>query len=560
MNEHYKVIHLDDEGNIRKIFIFKNDTSRIPSSFEELVEDVSERVNDEDIKASIGDTNYKLLDKEKIGRKEQQIYLVKMNIYLDDTIEIIKRKLSIVFKKFISTKEMYLFGKNSLRISNDLIFDIASNNNKDEITRYKLITTLNNLGINKELSKETYTFSDIIDLDLTDNTNSLLPLGINYIEHKQTPINYNPFNTQTINDKISDSEKQLVSTQNNTTLAKYGSLVDNTIYLCSYADIITFGERNSLLIKTLTKLYFPFLFNLDIFSKKTFNDKKMELQKIINDEINDEFYKYIQSIQLLNEMYKSNKNAITYLKDKDGKAKKGIKYINCSVIQKRTTNIPLEVIFKIINTSELIPLIKYNPGRMQENIFRLYTNKEAVNGKKIPLLNQQTILKINNLFNTKKTILFLFKDKEYDFARGKIHEYVICELHSSGTIEIFINSIKLLTKDEISRIILEKINPILKTIENILLQHGYNFDLFKSFDDDNIKITRMEYNSNVLLIKPTLELTQNIGCLSSIVNIIDSNITPEAKLRFKRVSNFNKMNSVTAFITDKIPYKLSKKR
>ena len=65
--------------------------------------------------------------------------------------------------------------------------------------------------------------------------------------------------------------------------------------------------------------------------------------------------------------------------------KVGIKYINLNIHNLiLNNNIPLEVIFKIFNSSNVIPYIKYNPGKKLENIFRLYSDKYGINGIKIP--------------------------------------------------------------------------------------------------------------------------------------------------------------------------------
>ena len=49
-------------------------------------------------------------------------------------------------------------------------------------------------------------------------------------------------------------------------------------------------------------------------------------------------------------------------------------------------NLPLDVIFKLIHADKNIPLIKFNPGKKQENIYKLYSNKISINGRKIPYL------------------------------------------------------------------------------------------------------------------------------------------------------------------------------
>ena len=44
-------------------------------------------------------------------------------------------------------------------------------------------------------------------------------------------------------------------------------------------------------------------------------------------------------------------------------------------------NLPLDVIFKLIHANEIIPLIKFNPGKKQENIYKLYSSKMSINGR-----------------------------------------------------------------------------------------------------------------------------------------------------------------------------------
>ena len=57
-------------------------------------------------------------------------------------------------------------------------------------------------------------------------------------------------------------------------------------------------------------------------------------------------------------------------------------------------NLPLDIVFKLIHATEKVPMIKYNPTKKQENIFRLYTGQNvAANGKKIPVLDKSKIFK-----------------------------------------------------------------------------------------------------------------------------------------------------------------------
>ena len=50
----------------------------------------------------------------------------------------------------------------------------------------------------------------------------------------------------------------------------------------------------------------------------------------------------------------------------------------------------------------------------------------------------------------------------------------------------------------------------------------------------------------------SLQLEKIGSCISSVFNVIESNINKGIIMRFKRVSNYNDMNSQDAFIVDKI--------
>ena len=63
--------------------------------------------------------------------------------------------------------------------------------------------------------------------------------------------------------------------------------------------------------------------------------------------------------------------------------KEGIKKIKFIINPEYNFHLPLDLIFKILNSDEKTPLIKYNPGKKQENIYRFYTDKIATNEKKI---------------------------------------------------------------------------------------------------------------------------------------------------------------------------------
>ena len=64
----------------------------------------------------------------------------------------------------------------------------------------------------------------------------------------------------------------------------------------------------------------------------------------------------------------------------------GIKNLNLNIHSNINTQISLKSIFKLINSTLNLPMIKYNPGKKLENIYRLFCDK-IQNTKKNTLFN-----------------------------------------------------------------------------------------------------------------------------------------------------------------------------
>ena len=55
--------------------------------------------------------------------------------------------------------------------------------------------------------------------------------------------------------------------------------------------------------------------------------------------------------------------------------------------------VPVDILFKIIQTNKSLKLIKYNMGRKKDNLYRLYSEKKTEDGRGIP---QMSRIEINN--------------------------------------------------------------------------------------------------------------------------------------------------------------------
>ena len=157
-------------------------------------------------------------------------------------------------------------------------------------------------------------------------------------------------------------------------------------------------------------------------------------------------------------------------------------------------------------------------------------------------------MRLSKLIATKKKVGFYISITE----EGRKYD-LICEFEINGNINVRFHLEHPTSVDKIQKIIREAINePILNKISNYLEQSGYSYISFNSLQDENIEIKKMEYVA-ALVIKKNVHLKKLIKCLSSIFNVVEGDLTKKSErlfLQYKRVSNYNELDSIDSFINE----------
>ena len=76
--------------------------------------------------------------------------------------------------------------------------------------------------------------------------------------------------------------------------------------------------------------------------------------------------------------------------------------------------------------------------------------------------------------------------------------------------------------------------------------------LFNSFTDENIEFNDITFIS-LIEIKKNIHLKNYLACLSGVFTVIEGDLSgksDEIKLKYKRVSNYNEMDSIDSFINE----------
>ena len=530
MTEIYKLIHLDEDNVNNMIVFYGNIDIDLTKLF------VSDKQN------IVFEGLFSKEEIDTIVTQNIQVIFSTQIIYLDDTIETIKKKIIIALDNTISFDEIYLFGKQIQNLNNSKIYEFLTQNGKFELTQnifFQFLSNINNINLDSVPIKDIYSYNDVIDLNLIENPQIVnIPLGQRSILGDSIySFSSNPFKLIDFDKILKSNADNVITTTNKDLLLSNGFLFENTLYLCAATDVFKSVVSKNISENVTTKIYFPFLNNKNINDIKSLNDNKLELLDENKDLINIKFDKQINNISLFHKIYNSRKSELNYIEQ-------GINTIQFSMAQDSEYNVPLDIIFKLIHATKKIPLIKFNPSKKQEKIYRLYCDRVAKNGKKIPYLSKGLIFKLTKTIGQSKRVSCYI---EHTINNEKIP--IILEFDNLANIYVNIEFKDTKSIPDIEDIIKKTINPVISDVKEYLESSGYTMKFFDNLYDKNIDIINIKYFSYISVEK-NINLNNLLGCVSSIFNVLVGELKKGIVMRYKRVSNFNEMDSQEAFIVE----------
>jgi hypothetical protein len=481
--------------------------------------------------------------------EERNIEIIYVNelIHYDDSIGTIKLKIIEGMKSKICLEEIYLFYYKREKQNAYKIYKSLTQNNKINLSRQLLTNYLENIG-NKKFEikeKEIYSYDDILALDLNEKEYEIAEcLGQKFflIQNHYSFI-VNPFLSSKKDTFLEKAAANSLTTLNSHLLLDSEDIVNKNIYLCLAEDVLGKTSDEEMQLFQIN-IYYPFLLKKNIFSLEGLKKEKENLlkenKKVLTDVIKDGF----KNVDLFYKIYENRKEELNYIET-------GIKYIDVVIVSENTTKLPLDILFKILNSSEKYSLIKLNNGLKQENIYRLFADKITENGRKIPNLSKALIFKFMREVGRQKSLSIYINP----LSSNTETYFLICEFKENGNIQIRCDFSKIKEGEiydikKINELFIQHVNPIIMKMKIFLEQNGYPMCLFESLYDENVIVNHIDYFTTIK-IKKIIDINSIIGCLSNIFIIESKDFKKGINLRYKRVSNFNKRNSQEAYIIEK---------
>ena len=482
----------------------------------------------------------------------------------DDTIETIKRKILVELQTqtslALSYDELYLFASVQPFLTVERTVRLLTCGHRFPLSRDRMITLCQNLksphlaealcnSIGTQVDKTEYTADELSEFLLavqdSDHLHMDVPLGqgLQY----DYPMPANPFEPG-MNPFLKKAHHDLVITKNKTVLLEYGIIHDNVIHVCFAADVLVARGTDSAEDAELIKLYFPYLYlhEKGIRSREQLAEHRQALLDGTRPLTDDSFLHHTAAVDLLYAVHAERQTPaeLRY-------AERGIKSVHFIMRPVARFTMPLDSLFKVLNSAQQTPLIKYNPQGQQEKVYRIYAPSVAKNGNRIPALTKAKIMRLDGEMGKRRRVA-AYMERRID---GFVCE-VACEFDAEANVHVKANFRRALQYDQAynnttDRVLRECLNPILDDARNFLEStSGKSIERFCSIAVPTVEIVDITYAA-YLTDTPMIQASGIMGCVSSVFTVIDET-SEELSMRYKRVSNYDERFGAEAYIAERM--------
>jgi len=440
--------------------------------------------------------NYRehLSESEKRSFPEDKIVFSKYRIYRDDNIQTIKNKILLTLDFEYCYEELYLFGKEIMTLSDEVIDELLDNSDMRKNIKHK---------------DDVYYVKKLVGHDYD---------GIYDYSFPVEPYNYK------------GQTKILYNLENSVLLHYLPS--STTIYACPCADVIAHLDDTDVI-----KMYYPLLFKEDINSLSKLASTRNKLIQNNKKRIPEELLKLYDCVDAVNNINHLVKGDLDYKEI-------GVKSFEIA-LRTQYSIFPLDAIFKCIHSTKDIPYIKYNPGSNRDTFYRLYSDRTAKNGRKVPYLKVSEVLKYSREIGRRQQIALVIT-KQLHVEQKSL--YVV--IHKNGQIVVSGAFNKSIDVNEIEVFVKKVFDDVIETLDDYIEPLGYSMNSYIQLVHNNITIKNIQYVYSLKISKKMdLSIYRNLLYSLFLLNETDIDSENGAHLMFKRVNNYISMNAIDEFIT-----------
>lgn len=470
-------------------------------------------------------------DSEKVVYEsdKSEIHHVDQQIHYDDSVRVIKNKiLRTIGVDAVSYKELYMFGYKEGVVDVAEAYKTVTKQETEPFTHNNLVQFMSNVNIKMDIpEKETY---DLLDFKIKGPSQVIVksPIGHKFSGEPDYLLSTNPMDSSFIH----GGDAGAFYAFDNLLLFNFGKFINDTIYVCFASSALEYAKSKGLDESHFAKTYYPSLYKEGIRSDSTLTLKKQALIEESRRALTDDVWEMYDTVDMFYDIYNKREPDSDFAYENEG-----IQYFNIGIKTNFVNLLPLDSIFKTIHATKNMPFIKYNQGMRRESIYRLYSEKTAVSGNKIPFLPRAEILRLSK--ESRKT--------------GEITIYVKSEnlkviFKKDGSMQVQSTPTKPITTKELDKLLKTGLNPVIDEINGFIESTGYRIRKFESMSDPLVEVFDLKYTS-ALKLERKMDISKYKGCISSVFNVVSASESG-ADLRFKRVDNYQHMDKVDELINN----------
>lgn len=457
-----------------------------------------------------------LTNKERTLSKKVPINGVPMYLYNDDTVDMVMRKITR-YMNDILYEDIYLYCKILIENIDDIYDTLLDESDTPYITRKAIEMLIENTDINNIPKKDKYFWEDIKTfqgsyickaININTDKGGILPRNI-----------VDPFKRKSHDELI--TSLSYVSTRLNELLGDIGDV----IYLVPFRNFINNKSFNH---PYFIKTYYRLLYNNGIENFDEYNKQQKSRQKQVKIYYDERIEEMNNNIILMHKQYKPVDFLIS----------EGINDLVFHIQPRSKFSVSLYDIFKTLKTCETMPYVNYNRGGSYQKLYRLYSTKVTLNGKKIPYLTTSKLKYIQrNVGNIKGIIT-------YGILSNTSSIYT--EIRTNGLICITISPNKEMVIK--SQLLTQMIIEYLEKHFSSMIEHIQTPKIeFNSLFNSNVRVIKMGYEWHFKVKNIKHSILDVIKKMCDIF-IYQKHDQKGLHCTYKRVPNFSLMDSAIATI------------
>jgi hypothetical protein len=384
----------------------------------------------------------------------------------DDTLAAVKLKLVKTLK--VSPQEMYFFGEFEGAANAHDAYMSLSQGGTLSVPRSRMLSYLSNVfpaNADALPARETYTYDDLLVLDLGAVHTVLRPIGLGFNLQERYPVVANPFDTVVIDPVLAQHVGDLASDRTQGVLLAERGLKDNKIYVVIASSVGAFAGARGLNPQAMLRTYFPVLAASGVSTPDMLSIRAPELLQ-----------RALGSV----EASAARWAAVGLMRDVVARPTKpyarqaaGFTSLALVVHPAAPIVVPLEAVFKLLRTNADLPMTKLNPGARLEKLYRLRAVQLAQDGKRVPDLTKTKLSKLATSVARDRSVGAYVEQKTGEF---------IIQFTADGDVGLECRLNAPTPAADLVPVVQAALNPLLQALNTTLRQTGYEYPLFAGFD------------------------------------------------------------------------------